>query len=227
MRTCFSFFVLALTIVSTNSCSPSKKSTMEVIASWVNKPTIDSLKKVNAGHVNSAFIVALTHNMDVRSTLERDLAAEATANGIKPVQSLSVLTPVTGVPDSVLIQAFTRVVEKSGCNALLIVSLLDSRSETKYVPGSSYTYDPFLSYGYYGYYPTYYASTYNTISSPGYYVTDNTYYLESNLYDVASRKILFSIQSKAVNPSDIEEAGKKFSKTLIAEIKANGMLQKR
>lgn len=227
MRKHFSFLILAIIVVFAISCNPQKKSTMEVIASWVNKPTIDSLRKVDAGKVNSVFIAALTHDMTVRSTMERDLAAEATAHGIKPVQSLSVVTPVTGVPDSVLIGAFIRQVEKSGCNAVLLVSLIDSKSDTKYVPGSSYTYDPFMSYGYYGYYPTYYASTYNTISSPGYYVTDNTYYIESNLYDVASRKILFSIQSKAVNPNDIEEASKKFATTLIDEIKANDMLQKR
>lgn len=224
-QTSLLFSVIIVLIAA--GCSASKKSTMEVIASWVNKEVVDSLKTAGAGKVNSVFIVALTQNMTVRSAMERDLAAEATANGIKPVQSLSVLTPVTGVPDSVILQAFTRVVEKSGCNALMIVSLIDSKSDTKYVPGSSYTYDPFMHYGYYGYYPTYYATTYSTISSPGYYVTDNTYYIESNLYDIASRQILFSIQSKAVNPNDIEEASKKFATTLINEIKANGMLQKR
>ncbi len=227
MRKYFSFLILAIMVVLVHGCSASKKPTMEVIGSWVNKETVDSLKKADAGKVKSVFIVALTQNMSVRSTMERDLAAEATAHGIKPIQSLSVLTPVTGVPDSVIIQVFTRTVEKSGCNAVLIVSLLDSKSDTKYIPSSSYTYDPYSHYGYYGYYPTYYATTFNTISTPGYYVTDNTYYIESNLYDVASRKILFSIQSKAVNPNDIEEASKKFASTLIDEIKANDMLQKR
>jgi hypothetical protein len=222
----FLFFILAIIVVFGNSCSPSKKSTVEVIASWVNKETVDSIKKVDAGKTNSVFIAVLTQNMSTRTTLEGDLAAEATANGIKAIRSLSVLTPVTGVPDSVLIGAFTRQVEKSGCNAVLIVSLIDSKSDTKYIPGSSYTYNPYSSYGYYGFYPTYYATTFNTISSPGYYVTDNTYYIESNLYDVASRGILFSIQTKAVNPNDVEKASKKFAETLIEEIKANGMLKK-
>src|SRR6478736_5553247 len=227
MRKHVPFLILATIIIIANSCSATKKPTMEVIASWVNKEAVDSLKKVNAGKVNSVFIVALTQNMSVRSAMENDLAAEATAHGIKPIRSLSVLTPVTGVPDSVIIQAFTRQVEKSGCDAVLIVSLLDSRSDTKYIPASSYSYDPYSHYGYYGYYPTYYATTYSTISTPGYYVTDNTYYMESNLYNVASREILFSIQSKAVNPNDIEEASKKFATTLIDEIKANDMLKKR
>jgi hypothetical protein len=215
-----SLFLIALIIVSINGCSPSKKSTVDVIGSWVNKEQIQDKK------ANSVFIVVLTQNMATRSLMENDLAAAATSNGIKAIRSLSVLTPVTGVPDSVVIAAFGRQVKASGCNTVLIVSLLDSRTETKYIPSSSYSYQPYPYYGYYGTYSSYYASTYNTISTPGYYVTDNTYYIESNLYDVASQNILFSIQTKAVNPNEIEKASKKFTQTLIEEIKNNGMLKK-
>jgi hypothetical protein len=222
MNKCLSLLILAMIIVLGNSCSSSKQaSSVDVIGSWVNKEQIQGAK------VNSVFIVVLTQNMATRSLMERDLAAAATANGIKPVQSLSVLTPVTGVPDSVIIAAFTRQVEASGCNTVLIVSLLDSKHDTKYIPSSSYTYEPYPYYGYYGMYPTYYATTFSTISTPGYYVTNNTYYIESNLYDVASQKILFSIQTKAVNPDDIDKASKKFTQTLIDEIKDNGMLKNR
>lgn len=217
----FSYFILAIIIVSGSGCSASKKSTVEVIGSWVDSAKAQTVK------ANSVFIVVLTQNMSVRSQMENDLAAAAAAHGIKAVKSLSVLTPVTGVPDSVLIEAFTRQVIKSGCNTVLIVSMIDSKSDTKYIPSSSYSYDPYSHYGYYGFYPTYYATTFNTISSPGYYVTDNTYYIESNLYEVASKGILFSIQTKAVNPNDIEKASKKFSETLIAQIKAEGMMKGR
>ena len=220
MNKYFSFLILAVVIALGYSCSSSKEATsMEVIGSWVNKEQVQGAK------ANSVFIVVLTQNMATRSLMERDLAAAATSHGIKPVPSLSVLTPVTGVPDSVIMEAFVRQVNKSGCNTVLLVSLLDSRNDTKYVPSSSYTYNPYSSYGYYGMYPTYYATTFNTISTPGYYVTNNTYYIESNLYDVASQKILFSIQTKAVNPDDIDKASKKFTATLIEEIKNNGMLK--
>ena len=222
MNKYFSFFIIAMILVLGYGCSSSKKAaSMEVIGSWVNKEEMQGKK------ANSVFIVVLTQNMSTRSLMERDLAAAATSHGIKSVPSLSVLTPVTGVPDSVIMQAFIRQVDKSGCNMVLIVSLLDSRNDTKYIPSSSYTYEPYSHYGYYGYYPTYYATTFNTISTPGYYVTNNTYYVESNLYDVASKKILFSIQTKAVNPDDIDKASKKFTETLIEEIKENGMLKNR
>ena len=216
----YSLILAALIIAAGSNCSPTKESTVAVIGAWVNKDEIQGKK------ATSVFIVVLTQSMATRSLMEKDLAAAAAAHGIKAIPSLSVLTPVTGVPDSVVIAAFLRQVKASGANTVLIVSLLDSRSETKYIPSSSYSYDPYSHYGYYGNYATYYASTYNTISSPGYYVTDNTYYIESNLYDAASQKILFSIQTKAVNPTDIDKASKKFTETLIEEIKSNGMLKK-
>ncbi len=203
-------------------CGPSRKaSTVDVIASWVNK------EKIPANPGKSVFITVLTQNMNVRSELENALASEATANGIKAVRSLSVLTPVTGVPDSVIMPIFVKKVTESGCSSLLIVSLLDSKNETKYVKGSSYSYDPTHYYGFYGTYPTYYASTFNTISTPGYYISDNTYYLESNLYDVATQGILFSIQTKAVNPDDINKASHEFATTLVDELKDNGLLKKK
>src|SRR5215471_17110542 len=113
----FSFLIIAILIVLSYGCGSTKQaSTVEVIGSWVNKEEIQGKK------ANSVFIAVLTQNMEKRSLLERDLAAAATAHGIKPVQSLSVFTPVTGVPDSVIIGAFVRTVNKSGCNALLLVS---------------------------------------------------------------------------------------------------------
>ncbi len=211
-----------LCIACMPGCSSSKKaSTVTVIGAWVKKDSLPATPR------NSVFITVLTQNMNVRSSMENDLASEATANGIKAVRSLSVLTPVTGVPDSVIIEVFTRKVKESGCSTLLMVSLLDSKNETKYIEGSSYTYDPTSTYGFYGYYPTYYASTYSTISTPGYYVSNDTYYIESNLYDVATQGILFSIQTKAVNPDDISKASHEFATTLVDELKNNGLLKKK
>jgi len=213
----FVFFASVLLI----SCSPTKKSTVTVIGSWINK------EKIPATPENSVFIVVLTQDMSIRSTMESELAAAATANGVKAIQSLSVLTPVTGVDDSIIIEAFKRTVIKSGCSSVLIVTLLDSKNDTKYIPSSSYSYQPYPHYGYYGTYYSYYGQAYNTISTPGYYVTDNTYYIESNLYDVATQDILFSIQTKAVNPNDMGKASKQFAETLVDDLKSNGLLKKR
>jgi hypothetical protein len=203
-------------------CGSSKQaSSVTTVGSWIKKDSLPTSPN------NSVFITVLAQNMNARYALENELASAATAHGIKAVKSVGVLTPVTGVPDSVLINVFVRKVNESGCSRVLIVSLVDSKNDTKYIPGSSYTYNPYMYGGYYGYYPTYYASTFSTISSPGYYVSNNTYYIESNLYDVATEVILFSIQTKAVNPDDIDKSSKWFAENLVDELKENGLLKKK
>lgn len=197
-------------------CSPSIK----IVGSWINKdrPAGKSYKSV--------FIAVLAQNMAARSILENDIAAAAEANGIKAVRSLAVFTPVTGVADSIVIAAFVKKVYESGCSSILIVSLLDAQTETKYIPGSSYNYQPYPYYGYYGNFYNYYSYSFNIISTPGYYKTDKTYYIESNLYDVDTQGILFSIQTKAANPPAIDKSAQKFTETLVEELKSNGLLKK-
>ena len=211
-----------LMLISIVACSPTKKSTVDVIGSHIYKENIAPDTRYN-----NIFITVLTQDMNIRNSLEGELAASAQAHGLKAVRSLSVLTPVTGVADSVIMGAFERTVIKSGCDAVLIVTLLDSKNETRYIEGQSYSYQPYPHYGYYGTYYSYYGQAYNTISTPGYYVSDDTYYIESNMYDVATKNILFSIQTKAVNPNDMERASKQFASTLVEDLKSNGLLKKR
>ena len=46
---------------------------------------------------------------------------------------------------------------------------------------------------------------------PGYYVTDRTYFMEGNLFDTKTETLIWSIQTKSINPGSVE----KFSKELI------------
>ena len=218
MRKLFSAFFLVMIIFLNNGCSSSK---ISIIGSWVDK------EKIQATPNNGVFIVVVTQNFEARSQLENDLAAAATANGIKAVKSLAVFTPVTGVPDSIVIAALLRKVEESGCTAILTVTMIDSRSETKYHPSSSYTYQPYSYYPYYGNFTSYYSYAYTSFYTPGYYTTTNTYYLESNLYSFPRQELLFSIQTKAANPSEISKASHQFTETLIGELKSNGLLKKK
>jgi hypothetical protein len=85
-----------------------------------------------------------------------------------------------------------------------------------------------MYYGsYYGTFASYYSYSYDVLYSPGYYSTNSTYYLETNLYDATGGGILFSIQTKAMNPPEINKASQQFTETLIDELKTNGLLRKR
>jgi hypothetical protein len=65
---------------------------------------------------------------------------------------------------------------------------------------------PGYGYGYRGYYNYWSPMMYD----PGYYTTDKTYFMEGDLFDVASENMIWSVQTESYNPSSIE----KFSKDL-------------
>jgi hypothetical protein len=214
--------LLVCTVLLIAGCSSSKKnrSSIEVTGSWLKKD------RDTGKHANSVFILVLTQDLEKRTVLENDLARVAGAHGIKAVQSLAVFGPVTATNDTAVIASLMRKIKEKGCETILTVSLVDSKSETKYIPGSSYTYDPMMYYGpYYGTFGGYYSYAYTSFYSPGYYNTNSTYYLETNLYDATDQGILFSVQTKAMNPPEITKASAQFTETLIQELKRNGLLQ--
>ena len=107
-------------------------------------------------------------------------------------------------------------INKFGFDAILIIALLDQESETRYNQGSTFSFAvPAYQYNYYGYYQYAYA----TISTPGYYTTKTTYFLESNLYDVETEGLIWTGQTKtSKNSSSIHKDSQVFASIITQEI---------
>ncbi len=217
----------AIATVSLISCSPSIKTT----ASWINK------EKMPAGGVKSVFIIALTENMELKSSLENDLAIAAETRGIKAVKSMDAMGPVGIKNLAPHKDVFDKKLAELGSETILTVALVDKQSETRYVPGTTTMYSPygygsyggyggFGGYGMYGGFGGYYGYSSNLMSTPGYYTTDKTYFVECKLFDVKTEELLISIQSKATNPSNIKSSSKAYTQTLIDEVKELKMRKK-
>ena len=101
--------------------------------------------------------------------------------------------------------------------------LLLMRNPKPYVPGSySGGFVPYAGYGYY--YSGYYAYS-PVFYSPGYYETDKTYFIESNLFNATTEKLLISMQSKVVNPPTAMKASKQYTQMLVTELQAQGFMK--
>jgi hypothetical protein len=103
---------------------------------------------------------------------------------------------------------------------VLTLALLDSKIVESYHPGTAYY--PYSS-GYYGSFYGYYGYYYPQVYTEGYYSTDKSFYLETNLYDLKADKLLWSVQSEAHNPENLEEWFKKYSEMLINHLVRNGL----
>lgn len=201
---------------SVSSCSPAIQTT----ASWVNKE-----KTTPPQDYKSVFITVLTDNLETKTILENDLANAAAAHGFKAYKSLESFGPISGKEGLPVKEAFLKKVNELNCETIFTVALVDKESETRYNPGTTTIYAPYPRYGYYGRFGGYYGYS-SMMYSPGYYSTDKTYFLESNLYDTKTEELLVSIQSKAENPPAIQKSSKLYTESLIKELETLGFLKK-
>lgn len=191
----------------------------ELVGSWKMDQTM-------TGSYDEIGIVVVTPNMSTRSIMETDLATSLAAKGIKASPTFDIFPFVANQElfkdhDTLAIRNYARErIAKFGFDAILLVALFDQRTESRYNQGSSFSFAvPAYQYNYYGYYQ--YA--YSTVYAPGYYSTKTLYFLESNLYDVETEKLIWTAQTKTtVDVSDIHK-----DSGIFADIIAEEMLKKK
>lgn len=207
------FFAILLISGILWSCSPSTR----VTGSWVNSSARGTMLTGK-----TVFVASLTRNMEVRTKLESSLASQIALKNVKAVKSTEFFSPdfYTTLPTET---ALLSKIQGSGANYILAVSLINKESETRYVPGSA-GYAPWPYYGWYGGFYSYYNYWRPMFYDPGYYVTDKTYFLETNLYDMDNNKLVWSAQTETVNPSSIDSFVKTYPKIVIDQMVKDGLL---
>ncbi len=208
-------FYAMLTVAGLMACT----SPTRITGSWVD-PEAKGQPKEN----KRVFIASLSRNMEVRTKLEAALAAEAMKRNIVAVKSTDYFSPdfYQELPSK---DNLLGKIKQTGVDAILTVSLIDQENESRYVPGSNRLYAPFPRFRWYGGFYSYYNYWYPRLYDPGYYVTDKTYFLESNLFDAATEKLIWSAQSETVNPGSIDNFVRDYPKKLVAQMVKDGLLQ--
>ena len=210
------FIFVFLMAVSFWSCS---NSSMRIMATWIDPK--DTLVPQPGRH--KTFIFAMTTNYEAELSLETDMAAAAAARGVLTVKCIDAFGPILSVDKLPKTDVMLKAIRDLGCDLIFTIAVVDQHSETHYVPPTaSSVYTPYSGYGYY--YSGYYAWS-PQIYSPGYYTTDKTYFIESNLFSAVNEKLLMSMQSKVVNPPDITKASKQYTNMLVTELQAHGLLK--
>jgi hypothetical protein len=208
-------FLIMLGTAMLCSCSPSTR----ITASWVD-PT--ATNQMTTG--KKVFIASLTRNLEVRSKLEDALAKEAESRQISAIKSSEHFRPdfYQNIPSE---QQLLTQIRETGANSILTVSLIDTKSETRHVPGTR-TYSPYSFYRWYGGFYSYFNYWQPSFYDPGYYVEDKTYFLETNLYSVDKNQIIWSAQSETMNPGSIDNFVSTYPKVIIAQLIKDGLLTK-
>ncbi|SFC35529.1 hypothetical protein SAMN05421747_10963 [Parapedobacter composti] len=195
------------------ACSTSTR----ITGSWKD-PAIEA----STGEHKRVLVVAMTRNIEVRTKLENALADKAAQRGISVVKSSDIFTPDFFHQIPPRDELFSRIGE-TGVDAILTVSLIDRESNTRYVRGTT-RYAPFPMYNWYGGFYSYFNYWHPIMYDPGYYVTDKTYFLETNLYSTETDRLIWSAQSETVNPASIDAFAEEYPDVLLSQMVKDGLL---
>jgi hypothetical protein len=185
-----------------------------ITGSWKNS-------KQNKSY-HSILVAAITNHAVAKSTIEEELSAAFNANGMRAVKSIDEFPPTITASDSNR-QTLMNKLTTSGTDAILTVSLLRKETDSRYVPGS-FAYDPYSNFGYYRRFWGYYNYWYPQVYEPGYYTTERTYYMETNLYDAATEDLVWSAQSETYNPVDLPTFAQEFANLILDKMKKDGVI---
>jgi len=198
-----------------------------VISGCTTKRTLISGTWKNPNGVkgyNNILVAALTSHAVPKSVIETDLVDEFKKNGIEATESIMKF-PINEASSDTQKHELMNKVKDKGMDAILTISLLKKETDTRYVRGS-YSYDPF-EYPFYRNFWGYYSYWYPYAYSPGYYVTDKTYYLETNLYDLSTEELVWSAQSRTYNPIDLNSFSKEFAQIIVSRLKEDNIVNHR
>jgi hypothetical protein len=191
-------------------------SSTSLIGSWID-PEAKSIKG------RSLAIFALTPRLDVRDKVETEMSDVFQAKGVNAMRSMDFITP--GKMEKEVIEA---ILKKNEIDGVILVALMDSEKETQYVPGST-AYSPMYVgrpyHGYHSYYG-YYGYAYGHVYSPGYYTTTTKYFVECNAYRLSDDKLVYSSQTKTVDPSSVDRFAYDYARVIVKDLIKKGVIGK-
>ncbi len=127
-------------------------------------------------------------------------------------------------PNSFINSDTTKAIEainKKGFDAVLTVVLLNKQKEKNYVPAKTEYVAP-----YHDQFDRYYSGMYNRIYTEGYYTTETKLFWETNFYDHATKKLIYSSQTRSFNPGSKESLAHYYGLLLVNSLVKSRVLIK-
>jgi hypothetical protein len=166
----------------------------------------------------------LSGNEAVRRSFEFNLANQLNKRGIEAIPGYE-LTPHSDVTNK---EEILTDLMGTGVDHAVFMKIVDRTEEVNYVPGSVWYagpyYDPFYwrdgafigPWGFGGTWPPYY--------DPGYYRVDTIVSVETLVYSVPDRTLLWTGLSKTMNPSEVDKFVKSLASETVKEMKKTGLV---
>jgi len=196
----FLLFLLAALCLFLSSCLSSTR----VIHSWTDS-------SAGGYRVKNVLIIGVSRQNTTQRLFEDTFVEAFRAENIKAAASYK----TAGWDLKPERQTIEAAIAKSGAKAVLITRVVNRKTKVNTYPGRvNYVPSPQYRgmYGYYGY-------SYRVVHTPPITRTTHIVCLESNLYDVATEKLIWSAQSKVIDPEITEKEIQNFVKVLMDDLR--------
>jgi hypothetical protein len=183
-------------------------SSTQITKSW----TDPSLNAATVKPFNKVLVIAQLKDDSTRRIAEDKIVASSPRGNF--IQSYNYLQPSEQEENLVIANLLD-----DGIDGIILMRLTDVEKTTTYTPGTSY-------YGGWGYRGGYYGGYGYGYGTPGYYSEDKTYYVETNIYDVKTNKLLWSGTTSTLNPSKLNETLDDIIAAVKTELNNKGLIKK-
>ena len=204
------YLLYALLFMAISGCT-----TSQITSSW-------KASDVSPYNYKKVLVLGLIHETDrsMQQQMEDHLVNDLKDLGYEAVTSLQEYGPKAfdKMDEATAIQSL----KKNGFDAVFTIVLLDKTKESRYVAGNAY-YSPYSIY--YNRFWGYRTTLYRRIYEPGYYVTDTRYFWESNLYEMSTQKLVYSVQTESFEPANSESLGHEYGQLIVKNMVKENVLR--
>lgn len=158
--------------------------TTSMLSSWMDPESAG--KKMG-----KVLVIGIGKNQVVRRQFEDGFARELSSKGVQAMPSYQALPDASQISE----ESVAPLVAQNQITHVLVTRLVDRKTVSTYVPPTTTAYATgFPSYypSYYGSWYGYYNTGYTTVSSPGYSYETEYVNLETNVYEIGSRKLVWT-----------------------------------
>jgi len=198
------------------ACAPSQ----QITSTWTDPEAMPE------NPYNSICIIPLVHGEQRKLNVENMMVELLNKKGFKALKSTDIFPAEFLKGEKIPLDQMVQLMKDAGSEGVLTFSLLETKTEEQYHPGTSNAQLPPYRFYYYSSYHEYVNYRYNQVNQPGYVTAETTYFFETNFYDLNSQKLLWSIQSEAFDPVDLESWFKSYSKLILKDLKKEKMIRK-
>jgi len=183
--------------------------TTEVLDTWKDDSQTEKLTTV--------FVLAVIKEPAYRNLLENKLVKVLKDTGVTAYPTHLFFPQADQIDEA----AAAAAIKEKGVNGVMVVSLVDTKNETVYTPGTTYIEEGYggrYNRGWYGYY----GRGYRVVSTPGYTTEYNISTVESTFFNPNTKKRVWSTLTQT-SETTVPDAINSYIKAIRSPLKSSGL----